>query len=226
LASGLFQSKALDEEAETGYLIILGGVKHKSKKKHKNLLFVLERQYLLLSIPINMSQVSRALKIFIRQPFTQSSKHDVARIQSVMDVIKAADGKPSKLEFLTPPIAESEESFKKAFENSQNKPFTPLNFRKHRLGLLNQADAFIIIKTSLSESTAFEVSYNIFGGRNIPMLFAIHESSYPIKTTLLRELNDLASHVEYVVFKNGEDLTAPVQSFLKRVTELKKNGQI
>jgi hypothetical protein len=55
----------------------------------------------------------------------------------------------------------------------------------------------------------------------VPMLFAIHESSFPIKTTLLRELDDLASHVEYVTFKNGEDLQAPIQSFLKRVAEIK-----
>jgi carbamoyl-phosphate synthase large subunit len=168
-----------------------------------------------------MAQAARALKIFLRQPFTQSSKSDVARIQSVMDVIKRSDGKPYKLDFLTTPIAESEDSFKIAFETTQRKAFTPFNFRNHRLGLLKEADAFIIIKTSLSESTAFEVSYNIFGGRNVPMLFAIHESSFPIKTTLLRELDDLASHVEYVTFKNGEDLQAPIQSFLKRVAEIK-----
>lgn len=169
-----------------------------------------------------MAQAARALKIFLRQPFTQSSKSDVARIQSVMDAIKSSDGKPYKLDFLTAPIAESEDSFKIAFETSQRKSFTPFNFRNHRLGLLKEADAFIIIKTSLSESTAFEVAYNIFGGRNVPMLFAIHESSFPIKTTLLRELDDLASHVEYVTFKNGEELQGPVQSFLKRVDEIKK----
>lgn len=170
-----------------------------------------------------MAQVARALKIFLRQPFTQSSKSDVARIQSVMDAIKQSDGKPYKLDFLTTPVAESEDSFKIAFETAQRKKFTPFNFRNYRLGLLKEADAFIIIKTSLSESTAFEVAYNIFGGRNVPMLFAIHESSFPIKTTLLRELDDLASHVEYVTFKSGEDLQGPVQAFLKRVAEIKKS---
>ena len=64
-----------------------------------------------------------------------------------------------------------------------NQEFSAKNFRKYRLELLNKADLMIIIRTSLSESSAFELAYNIYEGRKSPVFFAIHESA-PIKTTL------------------------------------------
>ena len=70
----------------------------------------------------------------------------------------------------------------------------------------------IVIRTGLSESGAFEIAYNIFGGRQVPIFFAVWEQA-PIKTTLLRELEDLVD-VRYVTFDRPEDLRVPLMQFL------------
>ena len=49
--------------------------------------------------------------------------------------------------------------------------------------LLNQADVMVVIRTGLSESGAFELAYNIFGGRRVPVFFAIWKNT-PLETTL------------------------------------------
>jgi carbamoyl-phosphate synthase large subunit len=90
--------------------------------------------------------------------------------------------------------------------------FTPSSFREIRLDLLNQADVMMVIRTGLSESGAFEVAYNIFGGKNIPVFFAIWDQA-PIKTTLLRDLDELVS-VRYVTFSSPEELKQPLLDFL------------
>jgi len=58
------------------------------------------------------------------------------------------------------------------------------------LDLLDRADLMIVIRTGLSESTAFEVAYNIFGSKGVPVFFAIWDQA-TIKTTLLRDLDEL-----------------------------------
>ena len=73
----------------------------------------------------------------------------------------------------------------------------------------------IIVRTSLSESGAFEVAYNTFGGRRIPMFFAVWQQA-PIKTTLLRDLDELCN-VTYVVFDHPEELVTPLIAFLDTV---------
>jgi carbamoyl-phosphate synthase large subunit len=63
----------------------------------------------------------------------------------------------------------------------------------------------------LSESTAFELAYNIFGRPPAPIFFAIWDQA-PIKTTLLRELNEIVP-VRYVTFSNPAELTGPLLDF-------------
>jgi len=63
----------------------------------------------------------------------------------------------------------------------------------------------------MSESTAFEVAYNIFGGPGVPVFFAIWDQA-PIKTTLLRDLNEIAP-VRYMTFSNPAELTKPLLDF-------------
>jgi hypothetical protein len=73
----------------------------------------------------------------------------------------------------------------------------------------------LIIRTGLSESGAFEVSYNIYGGRCVPMFFAVWKQA-PIKTTLLRDLDSIAD-ATYITFEHAGELEKPLCEFLSRV---------
>ena len=159
-----------------------------------------------------------SINIFIRQPFTQSSKEDCERIQDVMDVLSGLK-QDLPLNFLMPLKAQSQDSFKQFFEQNQKKEFTPKNFRDYRLNLIDQADAFVIIRTALSESGAFELAYNIFKANKAPVFFAIWEKT-PIKTTLLRDLDDLCD-VIYKTFSQATDLKASLQEFFHKCISLK-----
>ena len=83
-----------------------------------------------------------------------------------------------------------------------------------RLRLLDSSDAMILIRTSLSESGAFEAAYNVFGGPQVPMFFAVWKNA-PIKTTLLRDMDELCP-AEYVTFDQPEELRDRLAAFLRR----------
>ena len=159
-----------------------------------------------------------SINVFVRQPFTQSSKEDICRIQSVMDILSDLE-QDLALNFLTPLKAQSQDSFKQFFEQNQKKEFTPKNFRDYRLSLIDQADAFVVIRTALSESGAFELAYSIFKANKAPVFFAIWETT-PIKTTLLRDLDDLCD-VDYKTFSKAIDLKTSLEKFFHRCISLK-----
>lgn len=69
-------------------------------------------------------------------------------------------------------------SFKEFFEQDQGMKFMPSRFRRYRLQLIDHADAFIVLRTGLSESGAFELAYNIFSGRKAP-IFLLFGSKLP-----------------------------------------------
>ncbi len=154
------------------------------------------------------------LKLFIRQPFTESDRRQQRLIAEVLEVIDSANGAPHPFDYLTGKRAESAETFKKSFERDQHLPFTPKNFRDHRLGLLQRADAMVVIRVGMSESGAFELGYHVFKGRRTPVLFLVWRQA-PIKTTLLRELEDLCD-VTYVEFDQVDELRAGVHRFFNR----------
>ena len=78
----------------------------------------------------------------------------------------------------------------------------------------------IILRTSLSESTVFEVAYNILKGPNIPIFFAI-DSSAPIKTTLLKDLDGfMGAKVKYKIIKNGIENIYKDTDFIKFIEEI------
>jgi len=153
----------------------------------------------------------RGIKLFIRQPFTETSEREAVIIQGVLDVLHKINGNPHEFQFLTSPQAQSSSTFRLHFEKETGQAFTPQNFRRDRLQLLDQADAIVVIRTGLSESTAFELAYNIFGRPPAPIFFAIWDQA-PIKTTLLRELNEIVP-VRYVTFSNPAELTGPLLDF-------------
>jgi len=155
------------------------------------------------------------LNLFIRQPFTESDDAQQQLIAQVMRVIDSANEMPRPFVYLTGLQAESATTFKPAFEAATGQPFTPQAFRRHRLELLKRADAFVNIRVGMSESSAFEIAYHIFAGRRTPMLFLVWKKA-PIKTTLLRDMQDLCE-VTYLEFDHADELAAGVRAFFGRL---------
>jgi len=155
------------------------------------------------------------LRLFIRQSFTECGWQEQQVVQSVLDVLQNLNGKPHPFDIVTGSAAHSRDNFRSVFQHETGLAFSPSNFRHHRLSLLRHADAMLVVRTGLSESGAFEVAYNLFKGKNVPMFFAIWRQS-PIKTTLLRELHDLGT-VVYVDFEHPEELRKPLRNFLSLV---------
>jgi hypothetical protein len=85
------------------------------------------------------------------------------------------------------------------------------------LSQLRRADAFLYVRTAMSESGAFEVSYNVFAEPRAPMFFAVWRHA-PIKTTLLRELEEVCD-VTYREFEDPEELRGDLQYFFRRVAK-------
>jgi carbamoyl-phosphate synthase large subunit len=150
-------------------------------------------------------------KVFIRQPFTESDQEQQRMIAEILLLIDSANGSPYTFDYLTGIGAESAATFKKSFERITQMPFTPPAFRDYRLGLLAQADVFINIRVGMSESSAFEMAYHIYKGTNAPILFLVWKHA-PIKTTLLRELENL-NDVTYLEFEHVDDLRRGVHQF-------------
>lgn len=166
----------------------------------------------------------RRIRVFIRQPLTETSHRESAIIQGVLDVLQQINGSPYALQFLTGQQAQSSETFRQQFEREAGQQFTPSSFRETRLDLLNQADVMIVIRTGLSESGAFEVAYNIFGGKRVPVFFAVWDQA-PIKTTLLRDLDELGP-VRYVTFSNPEELRQPLLDFLSAFAGISETDSV
>jgi carbamoyl-phosphate synthase large subunit len=165
-------------------------------------------------IPAGSKVSGRSLRVFIRQPFTQTGNREQAVIQGVVDLLRNLDGQPHRLHLLTGERAESSQTFGGRFEIDRGLSFTPQTFRAVRLGLLDQADALVVIKTGLSESGAFELAYNIFGGRRAPVFFAIWKEA-SLETTLLQDLGELVP-TRYVTFAEPSELREPLLEFLER----------
>jgi carbamoyl-phosphate synthase large subunit len=165
----------------------------------------------MMRMPASSPVPGRSLRVFVRQPFTQTGDREQAVIQGVFDLLLELDGHPHRLQLLTGARAENSQTFRARFERDTGLQFTPRNFRTVRLDLLIKADAVVVIRTGLSESGAFELAYNIFGGRRVPVFFAIWKNT-PIETTLLRELEDLVP-IRYVFFGDPIELRAPLQEF-------------
>ncbi len=166
---------------------------------------------------LNRHPVENRINILVRQPLTQSSEQEASIVRECLREIEQIDGHFARFNFLGGTAAQSNASFRENFEKQIGAPFNPRNFRRYRLSLMRNADAFINIRTAMSESTVFEIAFNIFAGENIPMLFAVWRHS-PIKTTLIRDLQDLGD-VTYVEFDRPRDLRRPLWQFLERIAE-------
>ena len=153
------------------------------------------------------------LRLFVRQPFTESGQAQQAVVASVLERIRARDGHPTRFQYLTGCRAESADTFRAAFEQDTGRAFSPEAFRAHRLRQLDQADVFVNIRAGMSESSAFELSYHVFRGACTPILFLVWKQA-PIKTTLLKDLGSLCD-VTYLEFDDPAELDAPVAEFFR-----------
>jgi len=157
-----------------------------------------------------------SIKVFVRQPLTQTTEREARVVQAALDGIGGLVGdRRYALDLLTGTKAHDSSSFREAFTNDSGSAFAPRRFREARLQLLSSADVMLVVRTGLSESGAFEVAYNIYGGRRIPMLFAVWDQA-EIKTTLLRDLDDLAK-VRYVRFSDPAEVAAAFAQFVDDV---------
>jgi carbamoyl-phosphate synthase large subunit len=157
------------------------------------------------------------LKLFIRQPLTQSGDESKKIVEGVLQIVDEIGRNGVPIEYLTGNTPLSDETFRENFEQSQGLPFNPVNFRHYRLGQLHRADAFLYVRTAMSESGAFEVSYNVFAEPRAPMFFAVWKHA-PIKTTLLRELEEVC-HVTYREFEEPEELRGDLEHFFRRIAK-------
>lgn len=156
------------------------------------------------------------IKVFVRQPLTQTGEREARVVQAALDGIGGlVGGGRYALDFVTGTKAHDSDSFRQAFAHEAGTAFAPRRFRDNRLALLSSADVMLVVRTGLSESGAFEIAYNIFGGRRIPILFAVWDEA-EIKTTLLRDLDDLAK-VRYVRFSDPASLAEHFAQFVDDV---------
>jgi len=160
------------------------------------------------------------IKLFIRQGFTESSVEKQEKLQNAFNSLLNFQTDDIYVTLVTGNKAESKDTFKVNFEIENNKEFNPKNFRDYRLNKLHEADAMVILRTSLSESTVFEVAYNILQGPNIPIYFAIDPDA-PLKTTLLRDLTGYKNaKVVYKTMDHGIENIAKDPDFLKFINDL------
>lgn len=155
------------------------------------------------------------LKLFIRQSYTEAGLNEMSVIQGMLELLKNLNGHPNRLELTTGAKAYNKDNFKQAYEEETGNAFTPVNFRRTRLELLHSCDAMIIIRTGMSESTAFELCHNLCSSQPVPVFFAILKGR-EIRTTLLQDLDDFAD-VEYHSFEQPEDIRLALVHFLDRI---------
>ena len=159
----------------------------------------------------------RPLRLFIRQPLTQSGDDSKRVVEGVLQIVEEIGRNGLRFDYLTGKTPLSNQTFREVFEQNQGLPFNPVNFRRFRLEQLRRADAFLYIRTAMSESGAFEIACNVLAEPSVPMFFAVWKQA-PIKTTLLRELDEL-SDVTYREFEHPEELREDLERFFHSVAE-------
>jgi carbamoyl-phosphate synthase large subunit len=170
------------------------------------------------------AQPHQPLKLFIRQPLTQSGDESKTIVEGVLQIVDEIGRNGVRFEYLTGKTPLSDQTFRQNFEDGQGLAFNPVNFRRYRLSQLRRADAFLYVRTAMSESGAFEICYNVFAEPRAPMFFAVWNHA-PIKTTLLRELEEVCD-VTYREFEDPEELRGALQHFFRSIAKAKAAAPI
>ena len=141
--------------------------------------------------------MNRYLRIFLRQPYTNNNIKNVPILKNIEQTIYNYD--KHKLDIYPYKGVTNKDNFKEIFNIKTGCNFTPENFRNFRLNKLDNCHGMIIIRTDVSESTAFELGY-LYAKYRIPVFYMIHKDC-PLNTTLLK---DLYPDVTYCNFINNE----------------------
>ena len=80
---------------------------------------------------------------------------------------------------------------------------------------LDAADALVVLRTGTSESAAFEIARNAFGGSRLPMFFALWKHA-PEPPDVWREVDRLC-RTGYAKFERVEQVRAKLAAFLGRI---------
>ena len=172
----------------------------------------------LCSKALRQPRATRKLPVFVRQPFTESGNTEMQVVQGVLDVMASLP-----VQVVTGLEAQSQNLFNDAFQKATGLEFTPSNFRRKRLQLLDSSDAMVFIRTSFSEGGAFEAAYNVSGGPAVPMFFAVWKGA-PIKTTVLRDLDEFGV-AQYVTFEHPDGLRSHLCDFFSRVRSVQQRSR-
>jgi len=141
--------------------------------------------------------MNRCLRLFLRQPYTNNNIKNTPILKEIEKNIYNYE--KHDLDIYPYKGVTKKKDFKEIFTIKTGCNFTPENFRNYRLNKLDICHGMIIIRTDVSESTAFELGY-IYAKYKIPIFYMIHETC-PLNTTLLK---DLYPDVTYCNFSNGE----------------------
>lgn len=156
------------------------------------------------------------LRVFVRQPLTRTVLGEQRLVDDVLRLVPdQMAGSGRRVQVLTGRRAERADTFRESFERATGLPFTPAAFRRWRLAMLRRADAMVVVRTNLSESGAYKISYNVHAGARAPMLVALWRP-VPLTTTLLRDLHEHVA-VTYVEFDTAAELAGPLHAFLTGV---------
>jgi carbamoyl-phosphate synthase large subunit len=148
------------------------------------------------------------LKLFIRQPLTQCGDESKKIVEGVLHIVDEIGRNGVPVEYLTGNTPLSDETFRENFEQSQGLPFNPVNFRRYRVSQIRRADAFLYVRTAMSES---------FAEPRAPMFFAVWKHA-PIKTTLLRDLEEVCD-VTYSEFEDPHALRGDLEHFFRHIAK-------
>jgi carbamoyl-phosphate synthase large subunit len=164
-------------------------------------------------IPPGSFAAAERLNVFVRQPYTEVGVQEQGTVADVLNLLEEFNGPSQAFNYLAGSQAQSAGTFRDSFELESGVAFTPGNFRRYRMQLLDRADLFVNIRVCMSESSAFELAYHIFKGRCTPVLYLVWKRA-PIKTTLLRDLQSLCD-VTYLEFERVEELRPALRAFFQ-----------
>jgi len=80
---------------------------------------------------------------------------------------------------------------------------------------VDSGDAMVVIRTGVSESAAFEVAHNAFGGPRLPMFFAIWKHA-PAAPAVWHEADRLC-RTGYAKFERAEQVRTKLAAFLGHI---------
>jgi len=161
---------------------------------------------------------AETVRVFVQHAPNEPGTRERAAVQGVLDLLKSFD-----VEILTGGETGSEAEFRAKFRPSTGLAWSPRNLRMVQLGMLDAADALVMVRTGPSEAAAMEAAYNLFAGRRAPMFFALWKGA-GAPSGMLCGLEEYCE-AEYVEFERAEQLAGRLAEFLERAAEQRQESE-